>query len=238
VHSRSSASSGGPHRRNSSPECAHYLPFDTKLGDGSLSDTARTRLAAIATPKAGLAGQLRRSIRRSMSTWCEKGVETGLAEQVRAYGLQEPASHASLVRRSPRGHIAAVLDRARSYLSGFARTGMVARLIGIAIGNTELRGEMRRETELRTSLEGAGPLGTIGQPDDRWIVTTRRQPKSLRTVNPAAERLYGFRAEEAIGCPVRTSVPAVGARRPAAGPEWSATLASVGYWHGRVIHRP
>ena len=165
-----------------------------EVGTGA-SDTARTRLAAIATSEAGLAGQLPKIDSPLDVDLVREGVETGLAEQVRAYGCKS-------LRATPLWFGDRRVGTLLLFWTGPAPTSLdshelelVARLIGIAIGNTELRGEMRRETELRTSLEAPARLGTIAVNQMTDGIVTTDANRVVTTVNPAAERLYGFRAE-------------------------------------------
>ena len=122
----------------------------------------------------------------------------------------------------------------------FDRQGLelIGRLIGIAVGNAELRGEVIHETELRTSLEGPARLGSVvvNQITDAIVATDAND--LITVVNPAAERIYGFRAEDAIGRPIGEVVEQTGLDGSPAAESWVEALGSVGYWQGRIIHRP
>jgi PAS domain S-box-containing protein len=115
---------------------------------------------------------------------------------------------------------------------------LIGRLIGIAVGNAELRGEVLHETELRTSLEGPARLGAVvvNQMTDAIVATDVQQ--RITVVNPAAEGLYGFTAEEATGRHFGEVIEQTGLDGLPAAVEWLGALNSAGFNHGRIIHRP
>ena len=69
------------------------------------------------------------------------------------------------------------------------------------------------------------------------IVTTDAE-RRIMAVNPAAERQYGFSAEDAIGRPVVEVIQQIGLDGSTLSPDWADELRASGYWQGRVIHRP
>jgi PAS domain S-box-containing protein len=99
-------------------------------------------------------------------------------------------------------------------------------------------GSESSDTELRTRLEVPARIGAIvvNQMTDA-IVTTDASQK-VTAVNPAAERLYGFRADEAVGRSVGEVIQQIGLDGNPVAPEWIDSMKSVGAWLGRVIHRP
>jgi two-component system NtrC family sensor kinase len=115
---------------------------------------------------------------------------------------------------------------------------IVGRLVGIAIGNVDLRNERLQETERRTRLEVPARLGAIvvNQMTDGIITTDAN--RIVTAVNPAAEGLYGFRAEDAVGRPVEEVIQQVGLDGIPLADDWIDSIKSAGYWTGRVVHRP
>jgi PAS domain S-box-containing protein len=202
------------------------------------SESARTRLAAIATSESALVGQLSQIESPLDVDLSREGVEKGLAERLKAHGCQSLRATPLLFGDHRVGALMLFWTGPSPDSLDSHELELVARLIGIAIGNTELRGEMRRETELRTSLEAPARLGAIAVNQMTDGIVTTDANRIVTTVNPAAERLYGFRAEEAIGCPIEEVFQQLGLDGRPQDPEWGETFTSVGYWHGRVIHRP
>jgi PAS domain S-box-containing protein len=76
----------------------------------------------------------------------------------------------------------------------------------------------------------------VNQMTDAIVTTDHEQ--LVTAVNPAAEQLYGFRAEEALGRPVTEIIAQLGLDGTPIGPDWIKAIKSAGYWQGRVIHRP
>jgi PAS domain S-box-containing protein len=115
---------------------------------------------------------------------------------------------------------------------------LAGRLVGIAIGNAELRSKMRQQTELRVSLESSARIGGVvmSQMADA-IVTTDRDGR-ITGFNPAAQREYGIAPEEAIGRPEGEVLEQLRLDGKPLGRDVTEKATSVGYWQGRVIHRP
>jgi PAS domain S-box-containing protein len=118
------------------------------------------------------------------------------------------------------------------------RHEMAGALTGMAVGNADLRTRIHQETELRTTLEGSARIGgaVVAQATDA-IVATDRDDK-ITAVNPAAERLYGFTAAEAIGRHYEEMVDQLRLDGTPLGKKATDDAKAVGYWHDRVIHRP
>lgn len=120
----------------------------------------------------------------------------------------------------------------------FHQLEIVGRLVGIAIGNVELRNERFQEAERRTRLEVPARLGAIvvNQMTDGIITTDAN--RIVTAVNPAAEGLYGFRAEDVVGRPLDEVIQQAGLDGIPLGRDWIDSIKSAGYWTGRVVHRP
>jgi PAS domain S-box-containing protein len=203
-----------------------------------VSDSARARLAAIATPESGLPGNLSRIDSPLDVDLSREGAEPELADQLKAYGCQSLRATPLLFGDRPVGALLLFWAGPAPDSLDSHELELVARLIGIAVGNAELRGEMRRETALRASLEAPARLGAIAVNQMTDAIVTTDAGRTVTTVNPAAERLYGFRAEEAIGRRVEEVVAQMALDGTPLEPEWLEAFTTVGYWHGRIIHRP
>jgi PAS domain S-box-containing protein len=94
------------------------------------------------------------------------------------------------------------------------------------------------ETDLRSRLEVPARIGAIvvNQMTDAIVTTDARQ--IVTAVNPAAEMLYGFRADEAVGRRIDEVIQQIGLDGNTVGADWIDSMKSVGAWLGRVIHRP
>ena len=119
-----------------------------------------------------------------------------------------------------------------------SRLEHTGRHVGLAIGSASARTKMRRDAELRESLAGSARIGgvVVEQMTDA-IVTTDANDR-ITAVNPAGERLYGLAEEDAVGRHRDEVVEQLRLDGSPMGPEATAETASMGYWHGRVVHRP
>jgi PAS domain S-box-containing protein len=119
-----------------------------------------------------------------------------------------------------------------------ARLGEVGRHVGSAIGTAETHWKMRSDAELRESLTESARIGgvVVEQMTDA-IVTTDANGR-ITAVNPAGERLYGLSEEEAVGRRLDEALEQLGLDGSPLGTEATAQAGSMGYWHGRVVHRP
>ncbi|HEX7492426.1 MAG TPA: PAS domain S-box protein, partial [Candidatus Limnocylindrales bacterium] len=98
----------------------------------------------------------------------------------------------------------------------------------------------------QTGVELA-PTGNLEVPDrigavvidqiTEAIITTDAQ-QLITTLNPAAERLYGFEAKDVLGTPIDLVVQQFEMDGSAIGQPWIDSVASAGYWNGRIIHKP
>ncbi len=118
-----------------------------------------------------------------------------------------------------------------------ARLEQTGRFVGLALGNAQLDQEIRRDAAHRAVIEGSARIGAVVMAQmPEGIVTVSRQGR-LTAVNPAAERIYGLRAEEVVGMPTVEVVEQMqldGSRF-----DLEPMMAQgFDYWHGRVIHRP
>ena len=206
----------------------------------AVSDSVRTRLAGVnptQVPLASYAMTAEAAIDIDTDVDRDK-VEPEIADRIRMYGCRT-------LRATPLwfgDHTVGSLLLGWTGLPPVPqdRQGLelMGRLIGIAVGNAELRGEVLRETELRTNLEGTARLGAVvvNQMTDAIVTTDDRQ--LITVVNPAAEQLYGFTADEAVGRHFDEVIEQTGLDGLPAAAEWLSALNSVGYKHGRIIHRP
>jgi PAS domain S-box-containing protein len=97
---------------------------------------------------------------------------------------------------------------------------------------------MRRETELRTSLEGPARIGAVVVNQMTDAIVTTDVDRLVSAVNPAAEALYGIRAEDAVGRPVDEVIEQLWLDGSRVGQDWSDSIQATGFWRGRLVHRP
>ena len=69
------------------------------------------------------------------------------------------------------------------------------------------------------------------------IITTDMD-NVITAVNPAGEKVYGLSEEEAVGRRLDEVIDQLRVDGTALGSEATDQAGSMGYWHGRVIHRP
>jgi PAS domain S-box-containing protein len=118
------------------------------------------------------------------------------------------------------------------------RLEQLGRHAGMAIGHADLRETIRREAVSRASLEDLARTGGVVLSQITEAIVATDAGRLVTAVNPAAERLYGFRAEEVIGKLVEDVVEQFEADGSPLSRDWVASLVSAGYWRGRAIHRP
>ena len=202
-----------------------------------ISESARASLAATATQpsQTGLVTAIDAQLDVDIS---RDQVEPELAERLRAYGCR--CLRATPLRFGDRtvGAMLLFWIGAAPQSDDRHQSELVARLVGIAIGNAELRSQARRDTELRTSLEGMARIGAIVVDQMTDAIVTSDAARLVTAVNPAAERLYGFQAEDAVGRRVEEVLQQLGPDGTPMSIDWFDALKSIGYWHGRVIHKP
>jgi PAS domain S-box-containing protein len=114
----------------------------------------------------------------------------------------------------------------------------LGRFAGMAIGNADLRETMRREAVSRASLEATARTGGVALSQMTEAIVTTDVHRLVTAVNPAAERMYGFRADDAVGHLVEEVIEQFEADGSPLSRAWVASLMSAGYWRGRAIHRP
>ena len=119
-----------------------------------------------------------------------------------------------------------------------AQIEQVGRHAGLAIGNADLRDAMRRDAALRATLEGTARVGGVVLSQMAEAILTADQDRRVTALNPAAEQMYGFRAEDAVGRLVSEVLEETELDGSPLPPVMLSTAKSTGYWHGRVIQRP
>jgi len=119
-----------------------------------------------------------------------------------------------------------------------ARLEQMGRVAGLAIGNASLRDAMRRDASLRASLEDLARTGGVVLSQMAEAIVTTDAERRITALNPAAERLYGFRAEDAAGRLVSDVVEEFEIDGSPRGSASVDAAANAGYWHGRVIQTP
>jgi PAS domain S-box-containing protein len=118
------------------------------------------------------------------------------------------------------------------------RLEQIGRFAGLAIGNADLREAMRRDAAIRASLEGTARVGGVVLSQMTEAIITADAERRITAINPAAERLYGFRSEEVVGRPVEEVIEQIDADGSPMSREWIDSVSSAGFWHGRAIHTP
>ena len=78
----------------------------------------------------------------------------------------------------------------------------MGRFAGLALGNAGLREAMRRDADLRAGAEESARTGGVIFSQMAEAIVATDADRRVTAVNPAAERMFGFRAEEAIGRPI------------------------------------
>ena len=101
---------------------------------------------------------------------------------------------------------------------------------------TRLR--LQREAELRENLAGSARIGGVVVEQMTDAIVTTDASGRVTAINPAGERLYGLAEEEAVGHRVDEIVEQLRLDGAPLGSEATDEAASLGYWHGRVVHRP
>jgi PAS domain S-box-containing protein len=118
------------------------------------------------------------------------------------------------------------------------RLDQMGRFAGLAIGNADLRGAMQRDAATRASLEGTARVGGVVLSQMAEAIVTADADRRITAVNPAAEKLYGFGSEAAVGRPIEEIVEQSAVDGTVLTKEWTDSISSPGFWHGRVIHTP
>jgi PAS domain S-box-containing protein len=115
---------------------------------------------------------------------------------------------------------------------------VMGRHVGLAIGSAGTRARMRRDEEQRQNLAGWARIGGVVVEQMTDSIVTTDMTDRITALNPAGEHLYGFSEEDAVGLRMDEVIDEL---RPEGEPGGAAELAEVGalgYWHGRVVHRP
>jgi PAS domain S-box-containing protein len=204
----------------------------------AVSKSACAHLAAVASGEPRSPGQLPEIDGPLQIDLAQDSVEPALAEHLRAYGCRNLRATPLWFGDRQVGGLFLFWIGPAPEDHDFHQLEIVGRLVGIAIGNVELRNERLQEARRRTSLEVPARLGAIvvNQMTD-GILTTDAQ-RNVTAVNPAAERLYGFRAEDAVGRPIDEVLQQTALDGNSIGQEWIDSIRAAGDWQGRVVHRP
>ncbi len=119
-----------------------------------------------------------------------------------------------------------------------ARMEQIGRRVGLAIGSTATRQKVRRDAELQKSLAGSARIGGVVVEQMTDSIVTTDGADRVTAVNPAGERLYGFSEEEAVGRRLDKVIEQLRLDGSPLGTDATAEAAVMGFWHGRVVHRP
>ena len=204
----------------------------------NISQAARTRLAAATTAEPHSRGHLP-LVDSPLDIDLSRGdVPAALAKYLRIYGCQSLRATPLLFGDRRAGSLQLFWTGPAPDSLDSHELELVARLIGIAIGNAELRTEMRRETELRTSLEGPARIGAVVVNQMTDAIITTDLERIVTTVNPAAEALYGIRAEDAVGLPVDEVIERLWLDGSRVGQDWIDSIKATGFWQGRIVLKP
>ncbi len=114
----------------------------------------------------------------------------------------------------------------------------IGRHVGLAIGGAEMRWTMQRDAALRASLAGSARIGVVVVEQMTDAIVTTDTSDRITAVNPAGERLYGLSEEEAVGRRLDDVIEQLRLDGSPLGTDATAEAGSMGYWHGRVVHRP
>ena len=114
----------------------------------------------------------------------------------------------------------------------------MGRFAGLALGNAGLREAMRRDADLRAGAEESARTGGVIFSQMAEAIVATDADRRVTAVNPAAERTFGFRAEEAIGRPIDQVIDQFELDGGPLSRESLEAVENTGYWHGRVILKP
>jgi PAS domain S-box-containing protein len=119
-----------------------------------------------------------------------------------------------------------------------ARMEQIGRHVGLAIGSTATRRKERRDADLQRNLAGSARIGGVVVEQMTDSIVTTDAANRVTAVNPAGERLYGFSEEDAVGSRLDEVIEQLRLDGSPLGTDATAEAAVMGYWHGRVVHRP
>ncbi len=119
-----------------------------------------------------------------------------------------------------------------------ARMEQIGRQVGLAIGGAAARRKVRREAEIQRSLAGSARIGGVVVEQMSDAIVTTDAADRVTAVNPAGERLYGFSEEDAVGSRLNEVIEQLRLDGSPLGTDATAEAAAMGFWHGRVVHRP
>ncbi len=114
----------------------------------------------------------------------------------------------------------------------------LSRFVGMAVGSAQLRNATRRESGARAALGVMARIGGVVLSQMAEAIVTTDAARRVTAVNPAAERLYGFKAEDALGRPIAEVLEIRELDGAMLGTEAVHEAMGGGYWHGQVIGKP
>jgi PAS domain S-box-containing protein len=118
------------------------------------------------------------------------------------------------------------------------RLDQIGRHVGLAIGGAQARWRMRRDEELRESLAGSARIGGVIVEQMTDAIVTTDMANRVTAINPAAERLYGLVEEDTVGRRLDEVIEELRIDGSPLAAEATDAAGAMGYWHGRVVHRP
>jgi PAS domain S-box-containing protein len=159
------------------------------------------------------------------------------AERIRALGLCELRATPLWFAEDRIGAIVLLWNSEpdRSFDTGLLE--QLGRHAGLVIGNAGLRDAARRDSAVRAALEGAARVGGVVLAQIADAIAATDGDGRITALNPAAESMYGLRADDSIGRPMDEVIEQLDLDGSPIRPEVMETVAS-GYWRGRVVHRP
>ncbi len=117
------------------------------------------------------------------------------------------------------------------------RLEQTGRFTGLAVGNVLLQRDMNRDAAQRATLEGSARIGTLVMDQMPEGIVTVDKDVMVTALNPAAERIFGFRAQDAIGRHIWEVIDQL--RLDGSPFDMQAFREqSSEHWQGRVVHRP
>ena len=168
----------------------------------------------------------------------DESVESGWAPRVRALGLSTLWSTPLWFADRRIGALTLLWSSDPQFSFDTTQVEQMGRYAGLAIGNADLRAAMRRDAELKSTLEGMARVGGVVLSQMAEAIVTTDNRGVVTAVNPAAERMYGFRADEAVGRHVDAVIEQLELDGSERGPAMVETVRANGYWQARVIQRP
>ena len=162
-----------------------------------------------------------------------------IADQLRALGCQTLRATPIRFGGKPIGSLILLWNAQPEVSFDPESLQTVGDLVGVALGSADLRIKMGHESDLRARIEGSARIGGVVLAQMTEAILTTDRAGKITTVNTAAERQYGFRADEVVGLEFGEVVEQLGLDGTPIGmrvvPE---ARGEAGHWHDRAIHRP